>query len=50
MDRNYTIGLVQMEATVGETQGNLGKIINFAEDAVGLGVDILCFLEIFSCS
>jgi len=45
MDRNYTIGLVQMESTTGDTQGNLGKIHSFAEDAAALGVDILCFPE-----
>ena len=45
MDRNNTIGLVQMESTVGDTQGNLGKILNFAESAASLGVDILCFPE-----
>lgn len=46
MDRNYTIGLVQMESTVGQTERNLEKIIHFAQDAAGLGVDILCFPEL----
>jgi predicted amidohydrolase len=45
MDRNYTIGLVQMESTAGNTQRNLEKIMDFAENAAGLGVDILCFPE-----
>lgn len=45
MDRNYIIGLVQMESTAGNTQGNLEKILKIAGDAVDLGVDILCFPE-----
>ncbi len=45
MDTNHIIGLVQMESTVSNTQGNLEKILSIAEDAVELGVDILCFPE-----
>jgi len=45
LDRNCTIGLVQMESLSGETQNNLGKIISLAGKASGLGVDILCFPE-----
>lgn len=45
MDRNYKIGLVQMQSIVGDTQGNLRKILGYAEDAADLGTDILCFPE-----
>lgn len=40
-----TIGVVQMESRAGETEGNLRKILSFAQEAVSRGVSILCFPE-----
>lgn len=45
MDKNCIIGLMQMESIVGETQGNLEKIIRFAIEASRCNVKILCFPE-----
>lgn len=45
MQKDKRIGLVQMEARVGETLSNLKTIIKNAEQASQQGIEILCFPE-----
>ncbi|MGQ0794301.1 MAG: NAD+ synthase [Deltaproteobacteria bacterium] len=40
------LGLAQINASVGDLQGNLAKILARIEEAKSLGVDILCFPEL----
>ncbi len=46
MDSKIRIGLAQINASVGDLDGNTKKILRFAADADKLGVDILVFPEL----
>ena len=43
------IALAQINPTVGDFQGNTGKILEFAGRAAGLGVDLVMFPELAVC-
>ena len=43
--RTLRLGLAQMNMTVGDLEGNTGKMIQYIERARSLGVDLLCFPE-----
>lgn len=45
MQSDCRIGLVEMESIVGDTEGNLNKILAKAKEAAEQGVSILCFPE-----
>ncbi|TFG91898.1 MAG: NAD+ synthase, partial [Candidatus Atribacteria bacterium] len=40
------IGLAQINAKVGDIEGNLNKILTYISSAKDCGVDILCFPEL----
>lgn len=46
MDGKIRIGLAQINASVGDLDGNTRKILRFVEDADKLGVDIVTFPEL----
>ena len=46
MARTLRLGLAQINPTVGDLSGNVGKILEFAGEAEGRGVDLLAFPEL----
>ncbi len=46
MHGNCTIGMVQMESIVGDTEGNLAKITGIAKQAALAGAQIVCYPEL----
>lgn len=43
--RTLRVGLAQVNTTVGDLDGNAGKMLQYVERARALGVDLLCFPE-----
>lgn len=48
MVRPLRLGLVQMDAILGDVEANLERALAYVQEARGKNVDILCFPELFS--
>ena len=46
MGLRLRLGLAQINSTVGDLPGNTAKIMDFVQQAQGMGVDLLCFPEL----